>query len=321
MPSALRFGTSNTRPNPPLATDWWTTSSTSATSWIEPTALQTARDESARHSATPQSHPVLVRPNHPPVTPPPPPDSVAAKEPSSGRGNAKRATLSGTSDSDSHQHLRRVGRDRLDRRQVPPRNFHAAEHNDSDAPPFPPRISRHREHAQRLPPRVVDFSREDAPGADSPPSLQHMVEAVTAAAIAAVDRHLAHMGLYPRSEPGSSQDFMNHARPLVAPASVATPPPPAGSMIPTTHPAAVSTDNAYPFVTTASVATPPPLTGSVAPTTHPTVVSTNDAYHVVTPAPVSAPLPRADSVASTANPAPAPSRIAPPTLRPHSRLL
>ena len=242
------------------------------------------------------------------------------EEPSIGRGNAKRATLSGTSDSDSHQHPRRAGRDHLDRRQVPPRIFHAAGHNDSDAPPFPPRIPRHREHTQRLPPRVENFSIEDAPGADSPPSLQHMVEAVTAAAIAAVDRHLAHMGLYPRSKPASSQDFMNHARPLVAPASVATPPPPAGSMIPTTHPAAVSTDNAYPFVTPASVVTPPPLTGSVAPTTHPAVVSTNSAYPVATPPPVSAPLPPVDSVAPTVNPVPTPTRIAPP-LRPHSLLL
>ena len=234
------------------------------------------------------------------------------EEPSSGRGNAKRATLSRTSDSDSDQHPRRAGRDHLDRRQVPPRIFHAAEHNDSDAPPFPLRISRHREHTQRLPPRVAKFSIEDAPGAGSPPILQHMVEAATAAAVAAIDRHLAHMGLYPRSEPAPSQDFMNYARPLVAPASVATPPPPAGSMIPTTHPAAVSTDNAYPFVTPACVATPPPLTGSVAPATHPAVVSTNNAYPVVTPAPVPAPLPPADSVAPTANPAPAPSRISPP---------
>ena len=242
------------------------------------------------------------------------------KEPSSGRGNAKRATLSGTSDSDSHQHPRRAERDRLDGRQVPPRIFHAAEHNDSNAPPFPPRIFRHREHTQRLPPRVANSGIKDAPGTDSPPSLQHMVEPVTPAAIAVVDRQLAHMGLYPRSEPASSQDFVNNARPLVAPAPVATPPPPAGSVAPTIHPAAVSINDAYPFVTPASVATPPPLTGSVAPTTHPAAISTNNAYPVVTPAPVSAPLPPADAVVPTANPAPAPSRIALP-LKPRSPLL
>ena len=164
---------------------------------------------------------------------------------SSGRRNAKRSTLPGTSDSDSSQNPRRAGRDRLDRRQVPPRLFHAAEHSGSDAPPFPPRISRYHEHTQRLPPRVANSSIENAPGADSPPLLQHMVEVAAAAAIAAVDRHLVHMGLYPRSEPASSQHFVTNAQTLTTPAYVATPPPPAGSVAPTTHPAAVSTDNAY----------------------------------------------------------------------------
>ena len=223
------------------------------------------------------------------------------EDPSSGLGNAKRATFSGTSDSDSNQHPRRTGRDRLDRRQVPRRIFHAAERNHSDALPFPPLISRHRK--QRLPSRVANSSIGNAPGADSPPSLQHMVEAVTAAAIAAVDRHLAHMGLYPRSEPASSQDFVTNARHLMTAASVATPPPPAGSVAPTTHPAAVSTDNTYPFVNPASVATPQPLTGSAAPTTHPAAVSMNNTYPVLAPAPVSVPLPPSDSVVPTANPA------------------
>ena len=71
-------------------------------------------------------------------------------------------------------------------------------------------------------------------------------------------------------------------------------------------------NHARPLVAPASVATPPLLTNYVAPTTHPAAVSTNNAYPVVTPAPVSAPPPPADSVAPTANPAPAPSRIAPP---------
>ena len=48
------------------------------------------------------------------------------EDPSSGRGNAKRATVSGTSDSDSGQHPRRAGRDRLDRRQVPAPRTYAA---------------------------------------------------------------------------------------------------------------------------------------------------------------------------------------------------
>ena len=117
------------------------------------------------------------------------------EEPLSGRGNSKRTTLFGTSDSDSRQPPRRAGRGRLDKRQVPPRIFHAAEHNDGDAPLFPPRISRRREHAQRLPSRVAETGAEYAPGTDLPTSMQHMVEAITAAAIAAVDRHIAHVGL------------------------------------------------------------------------------------------------------------------------------
>ena len=234
------------------------------------------------------------------------------EEPLSGRGNSKRTTLSGTPDSDSRQPPRRAGRGRLDKQQVPPRIFHAVEHNERDAPLFPPQISRRREHAQRLPSRVAETGAEYAPGTDSPTAMQHMVEAITAVAIAAVDRHLAHMGLYPRSEPVSSHDFVNSNRPLVASASAATPPPPAGSVAPTTHPAAVSTNNAHSFVAPASVGTPPPLAGSVAPTTHPAAVSTNNAYPFVAPAPVSAPLPPAYSVAPTANPAPAPSRVAPP---------
>ena len=235
------------------------------------------------------------------------------EEPSSGRGNSKRANLSGTSDSDSRQHPRRAGRDRLGKRQVPPRIFHAAEQNDRDALPLPPRISRHREHAHRLPSRVAETSAEYSPGADSPLSMQHTVEAATATAIAAVDCHLAHMGLCPRSEPVSSHDVVNNTRPLVASASVATPPPPAGSVTSTAHPAVVSTNNAYPFVAPASVAMPPPPAGSVAPTAHPVAVSTNNAYSfVAAPAPVSAPLPPADSVAPTANPRPGPIEDCPP---------
>ena len=138
-----------------------------------------------------------------------------------------------------------------------------------------------------------------------PPSLHQMVEAVTAAAIAAVDRHLAHMGLCPRSEPAPPHDFVTNARPLVTPASVAQPPPPAGSVVPTTHPAAIPTDNAYPLVTPASVAPPPPPAGSVAPTAHPSAVPTDNACPLMTPA-YTAPPPPTDSVAQTTHPAAVP---------------
>ena len=59
-------------------------------------------------------------------------------DPSSGRGNSKRATLSGTSDSDD-RHLRHQGRHHPDKRQVTARIYHATD-DDSDAPSLPPQI-------------------------------------------------------------------------------------------------------------------------------------------------------------------------------------
>ena len=50
---------------------------------------------------------------------------------------------------------------------------------------------------QRLPLRAPISSTVNGSEADSAPSSKQMVEAVTAAAIAAVDHHLAHMGLCP----------------------------------------------------------------------------------------------------------------------------
>ena len=111
------------------------------------------------------------------------------EEHSSGRGNSKRTTFSG-SDSDSAPHPRRTERDR---RQVPPVIFHAAE-TDGDTPSFPPRIFRPRV-TQRLPSRAPVSSTVHGSDAASAPSLKQMVEAVTAAAIAAVDRHLERLGL------------------------------------------------------------------------------------------------------------------------------
>ena len=112
-------------------------------------------------------------------------------EPSSGRGNSKRATFSGSnSDSGPHPHWTE-----RDRRQVPPVIFHAAE-LDGDTPSFSPRIFKPR-ITQRLHSRASIPSMVHASEADAAPSLQQMVEAVTAAAIAAVDRYLAHMGLCP----------------------------------------------------------------------------------------------------------------------------
>ena len=184
------------------------------------------------------------------------------EEPSSGRGNAKRATFSG-SDSDSAPHPRRTERDR---RQVPPVIFHAAE-TDSDTPSFPPRIFRPRV-TQRLPSRapisstVHDLS-STVHGSDaaSAPSLKQMVEAVTAAAIAAVDRHLERLGLcIPPTIPHSDSAAAPHT---VSPVERTIPVAPYTA--PVNHPAMTPPGTVLPSVaphTSVAPRTVPPLARS-----------------------------------------------------------
>ena len=188
------------------------------------------------------------------------------EEPSSGRGNSKRAAVPGTSDSDTSIHSsRRPGRTRSDKWQVTPTIYHAAERDDSDEIPFPPRIARPRESALRPFSRVTATSAATAPlpppapSADSAFSMQSTIETITAQTIAAIDRHLASIGLYPRFDPASSHNTVKTNCPSVASAPVSAPPPPAGSV--------VSTSNACPRAALGSVAAPPSPAGSVAPTT------------------------------------------------------
>ena len=184
------------------------------------------------------------------------------EEPSSGRGNAKRATFSG-SDSDSAPYPRRTERDR---RQVPPVIFHAAE-TDRDTPSFPPRIFRPRV-TQRLPSRapisstVHDLS-STVHGSDaaSAPSLKQMVEAVTAASIAAVDRHLERLGLciaptVPHSDSAAAPRTVSPVERTI---------PVAPYTAPVTHPAMTPPGTVLPSVaphTSVAPRTVPPLTRS-----------------------------------------------------------
>ena len=149
-------------------------------------------------------------------------------DPSSGRGNSKRATLSETSDSDD-RHLRYQGRHHPDKRQVTARIYHATD-DDSDAPSFPPRIFRYRNRSRRPHPRIAT-PRADcaAPATNDSLPLQKIVEAATAAAIAAVDHHLAHLGLTPRPETTPSHSTVHHSR------SHATPQPDTTSSHGTVH--------------------------------------------------------------------------------------
>ena len=217
------------------------------------------------------------------------------EDPSSGRGNAKRATFPGTSDSD---HSRRSEQDRRDRRQV---------------------------HA-RAPTNY-----------DAHPTFQQMSDAISAATMAAVDRHLAHLGLYPRPDSAAVQysaaapTHVQYTPAGLAP--VASPPPPTSDVDPTTHSsatvqysAAAPTHVQYTPAALAPVVPPHRRMGTVDPTTHPSApvqypaaVPAPVQYSAAVPAPVqySAPVP-ARVPYSTAPPplqhpceAPAPA-VAPP---------
>ena len=164
-------------------------------------------------------------------------------DPSSGRGNSKRATFSETSDSDD-RHLRYQGRHHPDKRQVTARIYHATD-DDSDAPSFAPRIFRYHNHSRRPHPRIAT-PRADcaAPVTNDSLPLQKIVEAATAAAIAAVDHHLSHLGLTPRPETTPAHSTVHHSR------SHATPQPDTTSSHGTVH---YSRSHAVPRLETVSL--------------------------------------------------------------------
>ena len=247
-------------------------------------------------------------------------------EPSSGRDNSKRATLTETSDSDDRQ-PRYQGRHHPDERQVTARIYHATD-DDSDAPPFPPRIFRYRNRSRRPHPRVAT-PRVDCTASvtNDFPSLQNIVEAATAAAIAAVDHHLAHLGLTSRPDTASLHDTVHHHRSHANPRpetaslhntvhhhrSHATPRPETASIhdhvphhrshaIPRSDTAPLN-DTVHPYhshATPAPIAPRPSLTGLVAPTPEPPAISTHASCPPVGPAAVG--MPPQMAVPSDANP-------------------
>ena len=235
-------------------------------------------------------------------------------EPSSVRGNSKRASLTETSDSDDRQ-PRHQGRHPPDR-QVTARIYHATD-DDSDAPPFPPRMFRYRTRSRRPHPRVATPRTDStAPVTNGIPSLQHIVEAATAATIAAVDHHLAHLGLTPRPETVSLHDTVHHYR------SHASPRPETASLHDTVH---HHRSHAIPRPETASLhdtvhhhrspAIPRPETASLHDTVHhlrspaiprPETVSLHDTVHhhrsCAIPAPIAPPPLPTGLVAPTTEP-------------------
>ena len=235
-------------------------------------------------------------------------------EPSSGRGNSKRAILTETSDIDDRQ-PRHQGRHPPDR-QATACIYHATD-DDSDAPPFPPRVFRYRNRSRRPHPRVATPRTDStAPVTNDLPSLQHIVEAATAAAIAAVDHHLAHLGLTPRPETALLRDTVHHRR------SHAIPRPETASLHDTVH---HHRSHAIPQPEIASLrdtvhhrrshAIPRPETASLHDTVHhhrsnatprPETASLHDIVHhhcsYAIPAPIAPPPPLTGLVAPTTEP-------------------
>ena len=219
-------------------------------------------------------------------------------DPSSGRGNSKTATLSETSDSDD-RHLRYQCRHHPDKRQVTARIHHATD-DDSDAPSFPPRMFRYRNRSRRPHPRIAT-PRADcaAPATNDSLPLQKIIEAATAAAIAAVDHHLAHLGLTPRPETTPSHGTVHYSRSHAVPRlgtvslpdtvhhlrSHATPRPdiaPSHDTVPhrphaVPRPSTASLHDTVPHNLSRAIPAPlaplAPPTGSMVPTTEPSAIS------------------------------------------------
>ena len=156
--------------------------------------------------------------------------------------------------------------------------FHAAE-PDGDTPSFPPRICR-----PRIPQRAPISCTVNDSEADSASSFKQMVEAVTAAAIAADDRHLAHMGLCPAPTVPYTDPVAITAPPTAAasrtvPHSTRSAPvaPYTGPVTHPTYPAMTSPGTVLPSVAPRTV--PPfarsaPKTPYTGPVTHPTYPAT-----------------------------------------------
>ena len=230
-------------------------------------------------------------------------------DPSSGRGNSKRATLSETSDSDGHP--RHHGRTQLDKRQVAARIYHASD-EDSDAPSFPPQIFRYRNRSRRPHPRIATPRADRAtPATNDSFSLQKIVEAATAAAIAAVDHHLANLGLTTRPEPIPPLGTVHYPRPHVAPRL--------GTVsLPDTvhHPHSHATPRFDPIPSHDTVLQPQPATASLhdtVPQPRPATASLHDTVTHHPPRAILAPLapiaPSIGSVAPRTEPSAIPARV------------
>lgn len=136
-------------------------------------------------------------------------------------------------------HPRRGGRSYTDRRYVIPCIFQAVHNTDSDAPPFPPRIARRRDHKTSSPEHGTSSGLINPA---QPPELTFEI-------ITAVDRHLAEIGLYqqpmvraPRNDVNTAQVELPLDVPVAPHYDVRAPPPsmPPPSAVPTLAPVIIS---------------------------------------------------------------------------------
>ena len=159
---------------------------------------------------------------------------------------------------------------------------------------------RYRNRSRRPHPRIAT-PRADcaAPATNDSLLLQNIVEAATAAAIAAVDHHLAHLGLTPRPETTPSHGTVHYSRSHTVPrlgtvslpntvhhprshATLRSDPAPSHDAVlhrphAVPRPATASLHDTVPHYRSRAILAPlaslAPPTGSVAPTTEPSVIS------------------------------------------------
>ena len=129
------------------------------------------------------------------------------EDPASGRGKAKRSMTALTTDSDSSSDAQKGTLDDYRHlRQASPRFYHAPELDDGTEPPFPPRTACNRmerraplSRPRTTPALAPRAERETNPVNDniSPLHTQLLIETITNATLAAVNRHLVSAGLLP----------------------------------------------------------------------------------------------------------------------------
>ena len=125
----------------------------------------------------------------------------------SGRGESKRVMTALTRDSDTGPDSPR-GTDRDNRylRQIAPRLYHALDLNDGTTPLFSSRIARTRGNCRIASPRLLPARipalkaptlRGETISEETLTTMQQYLETITAATLAALNQHLASIGLLP----------------------------------------------------------------------------------------------------------------------------